>query len=255
MAPEVERPTHVLHRLTCYTPDREWTEVPDDDRLVQDLVPNDVTRRPRSYKGYDADLRRILLPPDLPASSAPATDVLAGTAEVQPSRLDSRAWPACSSSLRGHPADHAGPTAGSSSSGRRVRGRPLPARALRRRAPGADVDGRPRGGPALVRPGGPRPRRRRSASHGRRGHRGRDGSSLAHGLALPGARLPPHLLGRGHDARPAPRPRGLGRYHRPALHDLPRRGGRRPRRRRPGAPVPRRSRRARPRASRRAPDR
>ena len=51
MASEVERPTHVLHRLTCYTPDREWTEVPDDDRLVQDLVPNDLTRRPRLLQG------------------------------------------------------------------------------------------------------------------------------------------------------------------------------------------------------------
>ena len=88
MAPDAERPTHLLHRLTSYTPEREWTEVPDDDRLVQDLVPNDVTRRPRSYKRYDDDLRRVLLPPDLPASSAAATAVLAGTATVAPSRLD-----------------------------------------------------------------------------------------------------------------------------------------------------------------------
>jgi len=88
MEADVERPTHVLHRLTNYTPDREWTEVPDDDRLVQDLVPNDGTRRPQFYKRYDDDLRRILLPPDLPASSAPATAVLAGTADVGESRLD-----------------------------------------------------------------------------------------------------------------------------------------------------------------------
>src|SRR6476620_1154845 len=88
MASEDERPTHVLHRLTCYTPDREWTEVPGDDRLVQDPVPNDLTRRPRAYKGYDADLRRILLPQELPGSSAHATEVLAGTAQVQPSPLD-----------------------------------------------------------------------------------------------------------------------------------------------------------------------
>ncbi len=88
MAPDAERPTHLLHRLTCYSPEREWTEVPDDDRLVQDLVPNDVTRRPQSYKRYDEDLQRVLLPPDLPASSAPATAVLAGTAHVAPSPLD-----------------------------------------------------------------------------------------------------------------------------------------------------------------------
>ena len=88
MASEVERPTHVLHRLTCYTPDREWTEVPDDDRLVQDLVPNDLTRRPSFYKGYDDDLRRTLLPPELPASAAAATAVLAGTAGVPAAPLD-----------------------------------------------------------------------------------------------------------------------------------------------------------------------
>ncbi|TQM62514.1 hypothetical protein [Humibacillus xanthopallidus] len=88
MAPDVDLPTHVLHRLTCYTPEREWTEVPDDDRLVQDLVPNDVTRRPQCYKRYDDDLRRVLLPPDLAGSSAPATAVLAGTADVEASRLD-----------------------------------------------------------------------------------------------------------------------------------------------------------------------
>jgi hypothetical protein len=88
MAPDAERPTHLLHRLTCYTPEREWTEVPDDDRLEQDLVPNDVTRRPQPYKRYDDDLRRVLLPTDLPASTAPATAVLAGTAAVDPSDLD-----------------------------------------------------------------------------------------------------------------------------------------------------------------------
>ncbi|MFC7596825.1 nitroreductase family protein [Terrabacter sp. GCM10028922] len=88
MAPDDERPTHLLHRLTCYSTDREWTEVPDDDRLVQDLVPNDLARRPRPYKGYDDDLHRILLPADLPASSAPATAVLSGAAGVDASALD-----------------------------------------------------------------------------------------------------------------------------------------------------------------------
>jgi hypothetical protein len=86
MAPEL--PTHLLHRLTSYTPDREWTEVPDDDRLVQDLEPNDVSRRPQPYKTYDDDLLRILLPPELPASSAPATAVLSGTAAVPAGELD-----------------------------------------------------------------------------------------------------------------------------------------------------------------------
>jgi hypothetical protein len=88
MAPDDERPTHLLHRLTCYSADREWTEVPDDDRLVQDFVPNDVTRRPRPYKDYDDDLHRILLPADLPASPAPATAVLSGAAAIEESPLD-----------------------------------------------------------------------------------------------------------------------------------------------------------------------
>jgi hypothetical protein len=88
MGPDVELPTHLLHRLTSYSPDREWTEVPPDDRLVQDLVPNDLAHRPRWYKHYDDDLTRTLLPPDLPATTAPATTVLAGTAQVPVARLD-----------------------------------------------------------------------------------------------------------------------------------------------------------------------
>jgi hypothetical protein len=83
-----ELPTHTLHRLTSYSHEREWTEVVDDARLVQDLVPNDMTRRPMAYKRYDDDLPRILLPQDLPASATPATAVLAGTAEVPAARLD-----------------------------------------------------------------------------------------------------------------------------------------------------------------------
>ncbi|NUO34765.1 MAG: hypothetical protein HOQ27_06820 [Dermatophilaceae bacterium] len=88
MAPDAERPTHLLHRLTCYSHEREWTEVPDDDRLVQDLVPNDVGRRPAWYKAYDDDLARTLLPQELPAATAPATTVLTGTADVPGARLD-----------------------------------------------------------------------------------------------------------------------------------------------------------------------
>ncbi|WP_147063336.1 hypothetical protein [Terrabacter aerolatus] len=88
MATAAERPTHLLHRLTSYSSDREWTEVPDDDRLVQDLVPNDESRRPQPYKRYDDDLRRVLLPQDLPATTVPATAVLAGTAQVASTPLD-----------------------------------------------------------------------------------------------------------------------------------------------------------------------
>lgn len=88
MASDAELPTHLLHRLTNYSPDREWTEVPDDDRLVQDFVPNDLARLPRPYKDYDADLARTLLPTELPATDAALTGVLAGTASVAERRLD-----------------------------------------------------------------------------------------------------------------------------------------------------------------------
>lgn len=88
MATDSEAPTHLLHRLTSYSHDREWTEVVDDARLVQDLVPNDEGCRPQWYKRYDDDLDRTLLTPDLPTSSVGALTVLAGTAEVAAARLE-----------------------------------------------------------------------------------------------------------------------------------------------------------------------
>lgn len=88
MSADPERATHVLHRLTSYSPERDWTEVPDDDRMVQDLVPNDLTRFPRFYKGYDPQLPRTVLPVELPVVDLPAVQVLAGVAEVAPSSLD-----------------------------------------------------------------------------------------------------------------------------------------------------------------------
>ena len=77
-----ERPTHRLHRLTSYQPDREWTEPLDDERVVRDLTLEDPARRPMPYKDYPGDLPRTVLPTALPGSSAPAVDVLAGTVEV-----------------------------------------------------------------------------------------------------------------------------------------------------------------------------
>lgn len=166
MAPDAERPTHLLHRLTSYTPEREWTEVPDDDRLVQDLVPNDVTRRPQSYKRYDDDLRRVLLPPDLPASSAPATAVLAGTADVEPSRLDLPGLARLLYLSSGVTRRTTRPDGGvmlfraAGSAGAR-----FPLEALRRR-PARGRGRRAGAGTALVRPGGPCSRRARPAAVG-----------------------------------------------------------------------------------------
>jgi hypothetical protein len=83
-----ETPTRLLHRLTSYVPDREWTEPLDDERVVADYPLDDEDHRPMPYKAYDDDLQRLLLPTDLAGSSVPAVDVLAGTARVPASAPD-----------------------------------------------------------------------------------------------------------------------------------------------------------------------
>jgi len=84
----VETATQALHRLTSYEPGREWTDAIADPRVVQDLVVNDVSRLPWPYKRYPPGLPRLPLPRELPATSAPAVAVLAGTARVPPAELD-----------------------------------------------------------------------------------------------------------------------------------------------------------------------
>jgi len=84
----VESATQTLHRLTSYEPGREWTDPVDDPRVVQDLEVNDLSRLPWFYKRYAAALPRVPLPRDLPATSAPAVAVLAGTADVAPAVAD-----------------------------------------------------------------------------------------------------------------------------------------------------------------------
>lgn len=83
-----ETPTQLLHRLTSYVPDREWTEPLDDERVVSDFQLNDLAHFPMPYKRYDDDLPRVLLPGDLPGAGAPTRAVLAGTAEVPAAALD-----------------------------------------------------------------------------------------------------------------------------------------------------------------------
>jgi len=84
----VETVTQALHRLTSYEPEREWTDPADDPRIVQDLEVNDLDRLPWFYKRYDGTLPTVALPRTLPATQAPAVEVLAGTATVAPSELD-----------------------------------------------------------------------------------------------------------------------------------------------------------------------
>jgi hypothetical protein len=56
--------------------------------VLQDLKTNDLTRFPWFYKRYTNPLPRVALPRDLPATTAPAVAVLAGSAEVAHTELD-----------------------------------------------------------------------------------------------------------------------------------------------------------------------
>jgi Nitroreductase family len=81
----VERATQTLHRLTSMAEFDEasaWDPPVDDPRVVRDLVANDLDRLPWFYKRYPQSLPREPLPARLPGTTAPAVDVLAGTATV-----------------------------------------------------------------------------------------------------------------------------------------------------------------------------
>jgi hypothetical protein len=84
----METPTQRLHRLTSYEPGREWTEPVEDPRLLQELEVNDLARLPLFFKAYAQSLPRVPLPRSLPATTAPAVAVLAGTADAAPTELD-----------------------------------------------------------------------------------------------------------------------------------------------------------------------
>jgi nitroreductase family protein len=84
----VETATQALHRLTSYERGREWDQPIDDPRVLQNLVTNDVERLPWFYKRYEGSLPRVELPRELPATTAPAIAVLAGTADAAPGELD-----------------------------------------------------------------------------------------------------------------------------------------------------------------------
>lgn len=68
----------LLHRLTSYSPEREWDARPDDPRLRHDLAQNDPATRPPQLKTYSEDLAVVVLPRDLPDPGLSATAVLAG---------------------------------------------------------------------------------------------------------------------------------------------------------------------------------
>src|ERR1700721_2057847 len=83
--------TQTLHRLTSYTTWEEssgWDPPADDPRVVRSFEPNDLSRLPWFYKRYPSSLPVLPLPRSLPATTAPAVAVLAGTADVAPAALD-----------------------------------------------------------------------------------------------------------------------------------------------------------------------
>src|ERR1700735_5689300 len=83
--------TQTLHRLTSYTTWEEssgWDPPADDPRVVRSFEPNDLSRLPWFYKRYPSSLPVLPLPRSLPATTAPAVAVLAGTADVAPAPLD-----------------------------------------------------------------------------------------------------------------------------------------------------------------------
>jgi SagB-type dehydrogenase family enzyme len=80
--------TRILHELTSYEPGLEWFDAKDDPRLVQDFEPNDVDRRPLFAKRYGSELPRTALPRELPVTSLPTLEVLAGTARPEAAPLD-----------------------------------------------------------------------------------------------------------------------------------------------------------------------
>jgi hypothetical protein len=84
----METATQALHRLTSYEPGRDWDEPLDDPRVLQDLLTNEIERLPWFYKRYAETLPRVELPRELPATTAPAVAVLAGTAEIEPAVFD-----------------------------------------------------------------------------------------------------------------------------------------------------------------------
>ncbi|WP_250008337.1 hypothetical protein [Actinoplanes sp. M2I2] len=75
----------LLHRLTSYSPDREWNVPVDDPRVRHDLTPNDLDTVPPPVKNYPDGLARVPLPRELPDPGVPAAAVLSGIpAPAQP---------------------------------------------------------------------------------------------------------------------------------------------------------------------------
>src|SRR4051794_21023170 len=78
----------LYHRLTSYTPDREWTTPVEHPLVLGDFVPNDFERWTLAYKAYPDGLPVVELPREWPPVAVSATQVLAGQAERAPAPID-----------------------------------------------------------------------------------------------------------------------------------------------------------------------
>jgi hypothetical protein len=88
MRARVETATQTLHRLTSMEAGREWDEPADDPRILREFEARDFARLPWFFKRYAQSLPRLALRRDLPATTAPAVVVLAGTADVARTELE-----------------------------------------------------------------------------------------------------------------------------------------------------------------------
>jgi SagB-type dehydrogenase family enzyme len=76
------------HRLTSYSPAREWTTPVDDPLVRQDFEPNDLATFPAPCKSYAPGPPVVELPREWPPGSASTTAVLAGRDSPMPGDLD-----------------------------------------------------------------------------------------------------------------------------------------------------------------------
>ena len=75
---DFDRGAGLLHRLTSYSPEREWDVPADDPRLRHDLVPSDPRTMPPPFKRYSSALAVVPLSRHLPRPGVSATTMLAG---------------------------------------------------------------------------------------------------------------------------------------------------------------------------------
>src|SRR5919109_2534923 len=70
----------LFHRLTSYSPAREWTDTVADPWIVTSFEPNDLELLPPPVKEFPTGLPVVPLPRELPTADGGALAVLGGQA-------------------------------------------------------------------------------------------------------------------------------------------------------------------------------